>query len=312
MGIFKDDSGKKRLLLVLQAIIVRPYGFTKKMLAEKFDVHADTIKNDFEEIRNAGFEMDFDSNYRYSLKRDKIYKNLEELLFFTQNEQDVIVQAIKNLEINSKKQEHILRKLHSIYDISRLGGHLISKQFLTKIDFLEKALKEKKVVELVDYRSTNSSKVNNRKVEPFHVSPKEDILHAFDIEKKELRHFRISRITRVEILDLDWKYTGHHNINATDPFRIVDNKQVRVHIRMKVGGYNELVERFPLTSTYLQPAADKEGIYELDCMVNHRFYGLSNFIMGYYEQIIEILEPESLLEHIKNNVAKIKIAFLDG
>jgi predicted DNA-binding transcriptional regulator YafY len=36
-------------------------------------------------------------------------------------------------------------------------------------------------------------------VEPFQVSVKEDILHAFEVEKKAIRHFRISRIERVEL-----------------------------------------------------------------------------------------------------------------
>lgn len=39
--------------------------------------------------------------------------------------------------------------------------------------------------------------------------------------------------------------------NATDPFRIVKDKQVRVYIKLKVGGYNELIEGFPMTQTYL-------------------------------------------------------------
>jgi predicted DNA-binding transcriptional regulator YafY len=70
-------------------------------------------------------------------------------------------------------------------------------------------------------------------VEPFQVSVKEDILHAFEVEKKAIRHFRISRIERVELLDADWQYETQHYVTATDPFRIVNDDKVRVHIRLK-------------------------------------------------------------------------------
>jgi predicted DNA-binding transcriptional regulator YafY len=142
-------------------------------------------------------------------------------------------------------------------------------------------------------------------VEPFQVSVKEDILHAFEVEKKAIRHFRISRIERVELLDADWQYETQHYVTATDPFRIVNDNKIRVHIRLKVGGYNELIERFPLTQAYLQPSADELGVYDFECNVNEKFFGLTNFILGYHEHIVEIIEPESLIEHIRRHIGKI-------
>jgi predicted DNA-binding transcriptional regulator YafY len=142
-------------------------------------------------------------------------------------------------------------------------------------------------------------------VEPFQVSVKEDILHAFEVEKKAIRHFRISRIERVELQGMAWQHESQHYVTATDPFRIVNDHKVRVHIRLKVGGYNELIERFPLTQAYLQPSADEMGVYDFECNVNEKFFGLTNFILGYHEHIVEIIEPESLIEHIRRHIGKI-------
>ena len=179
------------------------------------------------------------------------------------------------------------------------------KNFLTKMDKLERAKEEQKVVVLKDYHSTNSSTVSNRTVEAFHISPEEDIVHAYDLVKKGIRHFRISRISQLDILPSPWTCEGHHSIVATDPFRIQENNQVKIHLRLKVGAYNELIERFPLTRGHLRPAPEGQGLYDLECRVNHRFFGLTNFILGYYHDVVDILEPESLLDHIRAEAQKL-------
>ncbi len=283
----------------------RPFSHTKQYWADEYNVHKDTIKEDIEEIRNAGFEVIHDKKYRYGISQDRAYEHLRELLFFSEKEQDFVLHALTKMNHGDKRYERVRKKLDTIYDVSKLGSSIISKPFLTKINLLERAKKEKILVKLINYRSTNSSEVADRLVEPFNISPKEDILHSFDVEKKEIRHFRISRIERVEVIEVPWNYEGKHYVKATDPFRIVDDQQVHIHLRLKVGGYNELIERFPLTQNYLRPSADEAGIYELECKVNHRFYGISNFILGYHSNVVEIVEPESLLEHIQNEVKKI-------
>lgn len=89
---------------------------------------------------------------------------------------------------------------------------------------------------------------------------------------------------------------------ATDPFRIVSDEQAMVHLRLRVGGYNELVERFPLSKAYIQEDAEEEGIYDFQCRVNRKFYGLTNFILGFHHQVVEVLEPEELKEHLREEV----------
>jgi predicted DNA-binding transcriptional regulator YafY len=305
MNNFKDDTPKLRVLKVLRTILERPFAYTAKQLAEKCNVDDGTIKRYFEDFKAVGFDLNFDDNYRYAISGEKQYEHLQELLFFSEKDQDFMLEALSKNASESKQKDRILKKMHSIYDFTRLGSHLISGQFMTKINLLEKAKQTKKVVELVDYRSTNSASVSNKRIEAFGIMPKEDVLHGFDIDAKAIRHYRISRIARVELSDADWHFEGHHRMMPTDPFRISNAQQVRVKIKLKVGGYNELIERFPATYGFLQPTADEKDMFELDCMVNANFYGLSNFILGYHHHIVDILEPDSLLEHIKNEVQKI-------
>ena len=297
---------KLRLLLVMRTLIERPFRFTKKELAERFCVHKDTISNYFIDLRNAQFELEADSKYRYGFTVDKPYQALRDLLKFTEEEQDMLIEALDKASPHSKRSEQLKRKLSNIYDYKRLGFENLRKPYLTKVDLLIKAQEQQVQVVLLDYYSSNSNTISNRHVEPFHPSPEDDILHAYDVDKNTLRHFRISRITRIQVTDIPWQYTEKHVIHLTDPFRIVDSHQVLVHLRLKVGARNELVERFPLTRGYIQGAADEADIFDFQCKVNHKFLGLSNFILGHYHQLVEVVEPESLREHLREEVEKME------
>lgn len=305
MNKFHDDSPKKRLLLLLKALLENPYHYTRKQLATLYGTSTDTIKNDMEELRNADFNVICDSKYRYAIVSSRSAEKLEEALFFTETEKNTLKEALTQTSQLTPKTVKLLQKLETVYDVSKLGSSLFSRSFLDKNSLLEQAKRQKWVVKLLNYHSTNSAEISHRTVEPFLVSTKEDILHCFDLDRQAIRHFRISRIGRVELTDQAWQHEGKHYVIATDPFRIVNDRQVRVHIKLRVGGYNELTERFPLTQAYLHPSASEPHVYDFECKVNEKFYGLTNFLLGYHEHIVEIVEPESLIAHIQAHVQQI-------
>lgn len=302
----KEYGTRMRLIRLLLAVLERPYGYTKEQLALLYGVSKDTISGDLDVLRDAGFVLNFDENYRYAFAIEQPYKKLKDLLHFSEVEQQLLHKAIDSLDnTQDKVAERLKKKLASIYDFKRLGHAYLRKPYLDRLDLLEKAKQEERAVLLKGYRSSNSNEKSDRKVEAFHYNAAEDSLHAFDLDRKALRHFRISRIDRIEVLDEGWAHKGHHNIIRTDPFRIVDNQQVNVHIRLKIGAYNELVERFPLTEPHIKQDTEK-NIFDFQCDVNSKFYGLTNFILGYHHQLVEIVSPDSLLDHLHNEIKKIQ------
>jgi len=292
---------KVRLLRVMRAILDWPYGYTRRQLAERYGVSRDTIDRDFEALQHAGFVLRADNKHRYAFVEDQPYKELKSLLHFSEEDQLLLEQAIDQIADHTQRGQKLKRKLGSLYDYGRLGYAYLRKPHLTKVDLLLKAQKEKRQVILEHYRSSNSDAIRNRLVEAFHISPADDMLHAYDLDRRDLRHFRLSRFQRVQLTDQPWQYENHHHLISTDPFRIVDAQQVMVHLRLKVGAYNELVERFPLTKRYIEPA-EQEGVFDFQCKVNHRFLGITNFILGHYHQWIEVLAPDELLDHLRKTV----------
>lgn len=300
----KEYTGRTRSLRILFAIVEKPFFYTKEKFSKIYGVSKDAISDDFDAFRGAGFDLAFDKHYRYALSAEKEYDNLKELLIFTKKEEDILTAALQTLGTNDKAVEKLQKKLSRVYDVSKMNN-VFDKNFLTKMDLLEKAIQDKKVVILKDYHSTNSSTVSNRTVEAFSVSAEDDIVHAYDLTARDIRHFRISRISKLDITQDDWTNTGSHHLQSTDCFRIHDNKQISVHLRIKVGAYNQLLENYPTARTFLKPTSESPDTYDFQCRVNHRFFGLSNFIMGNYEHIEAIYEPESLIEHVEAAARKL-------
>lgn len=302
----ENEFGHKVRILRLQRILLeQPFHYNKKQLADRLNVHSDTIKEYFDNFKTAGYEIKFDDNYRYGFAADKTYEELKDFLHFSEKEQLFLLEVINRLGHHDPSVEKLRRKIVSIYDFTRLGNAFLRKPYLSKIDLLEQAKREKRQVILLDYHSSNSNKISDRRVEPFDPNPADDILQAFDVDIGELRHFRISRITRIQLTSDTWAHETQHRVMATDPFYIVSNDQVSVHLRLRVGAYNELVSRFPLSHAYIQKTQE-EGIYDFQCKVNRQFYGLTNFILGFHHQIVEVLHPESLLDHLRAQVAQMK------
>lgn len=293
----KEYATRARIVRILRALAERPFGYTINQLAEIYGVSADTIRGDFQVLQNADFVLDRDERNRYALVVDKPLRQLKNLLHFTEEDQLLLDQAIDRIAGHTKQGERLKKKLAALYDFRKLGHAYLSRPYLRKLDTLLQAIDDRRQVVLEGYHSTASNTIGDRRVEPFHVSPSDDILHAYDLERNEVRHFRISRFSRVRLLDPRWEYERRHVVMPTDPFRIVDPKQVSVRMQIRVGGYNGLVEAFPLTQAYFREVEPE--IYELHCQVNHAFIGLGQFLLGHHEHVVGIQEPESLTQWLR-------------
>ncbi|MBX7226867.1 MAG: WYL domain-containing protein [Chitinophagales bacterium] len=302
----KDLKPREDVLYVLRLLMERPFFYKKETLATKINKSKDTITRIFDILRNQHFEIEMDKNFTYALKENKVFEYLKEQLYFTEKEREQIKEAIGKANLDIKRQQHILHKLENIYDISRWNKLFFNPSFLTKLNLLEQAKKEKRSVLLNEYHSTNSGRISDRKVEGYHIMIKEDLLQAYDLEARAIRHFKLSRIGSVSLTAEPWSHETLHRIIPTDPFGIVEQQQCDVTIRMKIGGYNELTERFPLTLNHIT-REDQTDTYVLKCKANHTYLGLISFLLGYSHFIIDIKE-EHLKRALQEKINEIKLS----
>jgi len=301
----QDISPKLRILKMQRAILESHNGFTIKQFAQRFDVSIDTIRRDFVALENSGLFLTKDSRHRYTFKKEQEYKQLKDLLHFSEEDQIILHKAIDSVSPHTKRAEILKKKLASIYDFRKLGLSYLKRPYLQKLNKINGAIKNKIQIKLNRYSSSNSNIISDRIVEPFHIDISNDILYAFEIKSKGIRNFKISRIERITLTNDKWKFEGHHNITHSDPFRISSKKMINVHLRITLAGKNELEERYPLSKAFITES-EEEGSYDYQCDVNNAFLGLDNFILGFHREILEIISPDILIEHLKKDIEKIK------
>jgi predicted DNA-binding transcriptional regulator YafY len=191
----------------------------------------------------------------------------------------------------------LANKVDSLLDFQALGLNALRRPELEKIDALEAAIRGKKRVLLVNYRSRNSNAEKNRVVEVFGIEPEIGMIRAYDTEKVRQAHFMLSRMDRVTITDAPWQYEKLHYNQASDCFNIVDNTQVMVDLTLKVSAYNDLIENNPGARQYTRKGME-ENTYAFAARVNHKFIGLRQFIFANWQDV-KIHAPAGLREAIR-------------
>ena len=294
---------KTRILRLLLLLLEAPYHYTRKELAARMEVSPDAIKHDLQSIRDAGLVVLYDKQYRYALAEDRSSRKLKELLILSEEERMLLLDTLEKVAPDGLAARRLRHKLEALFTVGQLGKLILRRPYLSKVETLQRAIERRRCVLLERYRSLSSNRTRDRKVEAFHFDAGEDVVQAFDPERGEVRVFRISRCERIRLTDEPWQHENRHLILATDPFRVADPKQLPVHLTLTTGGYNLMVEQFPLTRAWLQPAAEPEQ-YDLQCQVNHRFLGLTNFILGNHAHVLAIHDPPELIEHLRQEVAR--------
>jgi predicted DNA-binding transcriptional regulator YafY len=298
---------RERIIRVLLYLISNPYQCTSRDLSKKFAVHVDRIKDDLRELERAGLSLDrpAERQYRIAILPDHSFRELTYLQPLSDSDKALIKSALRMA--SSKDQLYLSKKLDSLYDFQQLGLRALRKPALERINQLEQARKNKRQVVLKNYHSASSNNVGDRHVEPFHLDMANDLLQAYDTEQKHSRHYRLSRIQRVEILDTPWQYESDHRHGITDVFGIVDNQQVNVHLTVDVFAYNGLTEQFPSTKAYLVPGT-VEHTWDFQAPVNHEFKGLHPFILAHWEHL-DILRPATLRDQAVASAKKLTEKF---
>lgn len=188
---------------------------------------------------------------------------------------------------------------------SRIGGSGINI-----IHKLEQAKRDGVQVILKDYQSKNSTK--DRLVEAYIILASQDVLICYELEKKENRVFKISRIGDIEVTCTKWKnQLKYRQEPKFDIFGMMDSENVPpIHIVLKLKNYAKtlLIEEYPRAKRLLDKhawsndklylAPDRKETWILDIQV-YMIEGVGRFYLG-LAAFIEILEGDMLKEYVGN------------
>lgn len=289
---------RERIIRLLLRILANPRLYTRRDLADHFDSNIKTIGkelkilDDLDEI-NVKYQL---PQYTYYIEPNNRYTELSALHPLTEEERLLVARAVHAQSGSTAKAERLVKKIAGLYDYQQLGLQALRHPAIERINRLEDAKKRRKQVILVNYRSNNNS-IENRRAEPFRIDTEHDILHAYSYKNGETRHFRLSRIERIEVTEDAWQNENKHVNQYTDVFRISNDDSVTVKLQLTVRAYNLLIEQYPPAAGKTEPSGEK-GFFVFQDKVNRKFMGITDFIMGQCRDV-EILAPDSLRTHIR-------------
>lgn len=295
---------RERCIRLLLMLLRNPYRFTTKELMSELEMTEAEIKGDKRAIKAAGLFMDIDRNYKFAILPEEGFTELQRLQSLSEEDIARVKRVLDYLPKDEKL--YIGKKLDTLYNFQALGLRALRRPALARIDKIKSAQQQKRRVKLVAYRS-NTGTVRDRIVEPYYLDTELDTLQAVDVETNPPRnkHFMLSRIERVELLDEKWSCEDTQDYQLTDVFRIANNKQVFVQLELNLYAYNILIRDYPKAQSVIMPGAEP-NTFDFQARVNEKFLGITNFILGNAAHaVIKIIQPEELRIVVKAKAQEI-------
>ncbi|SKC24171.1 Predicted DNA-binding transcriptional regulator YafY, contains an HTH and WYL domains [Alkalitalea saponilacus] len=268
---------------------------------KRFDLTERTVDRYIQTIREAGFIIprpkNGDGMYQIH-KASPYFKEISELLHFSKEEAHILYNAIHSISNENLLKQNLINKLYTLYNSKEIAQTIVKQQHSAVIQNLNKAIIEKRKVILYNYRSANSDKLQDRRVEPFSFTTNFISTWAYDINSGCCKTFKNTRISSVSVLNENWEHSKLHKEGFMDVFRISSNQRINVKLKLSLRACELLKEEYPLAEKDITPIDDTKFLLETEVC---SFEGVGRFVMGLCQDI-EIVEPTDLKIFIKKKI----------
>jgi len=299
------DQPKLERLLRLMKMLTANNSLTVDEIADKLAISSRSVYRYIDTFRDAGFVVKKTNNCPKLDKSSPYFKDISELIHFTEEEAFILKSAIENIDENNLLKQNLKKKLYTVYDYNILAETIVSGKNGRNVGQLVQAIENKKRVVLKNYSSAHGSDIRDREVEAYAFTTNYVQVWCYCPEENKNKLFKISRIGSVEILPEAWQYEANHKSGYIDVFRMNSNETKPVKLKLGLRAANLLTEEFPLASKYLNKLSDNEWIFESEVC---SYDGVGRFVMGLLDDI-EIIETPELQKHIADHLKSIQDKF---
>ena len=289
------DQPKIERMLRLMKMMSGNTNYTIEELACKLGMSYRSVYRYIDTFKASGFVIEKLQKNVYKVgKMPRSHVDMSKLIYFSEEEAYLVNSMIDGLHPTNQLKIDLKKKLSAIYSCTSIANYVHSEDTASNIQELEKAVREKKKVILKAYESANSKGVSDRFVEPFEFTTNCIDIWGYDLEKKECRVFKISRISSVVILEDYWTNEDKHQKSKTDCFRMSSFEQTPVKLELSLRAKNLLLEEYPLAQADLK---EIDGKWILNTMVSN-MAGVGRFVIGLADEV-KIIDSPALVEYIK-------------
>ena len=263
-----------------------------------------TLYRYLELFRDTGFEVVKQGNVYRLDKSSPFFKEITQLVHFTEDEALALRHVLDMASDADVQVRHLRHKLERIYDFGILNAMEAYPVQAGNLQRLYEAVKLHRQVVLHDYSSSHSNRVDDRAVEPYCFLENHAAVRCYELRSGQNKTFKVSRIGRVEVLDLLWSHEEQHARVYTDLFRFSGEERLPVVLRLGRLSCNLLKEEYPQAARQLRPDGDGRWLLSTEVC---SFQGVARFVLGLYEDIEVLESPEFkafLQEKIQGLTAK--------
>jgi proteasome accessory factor C len=238
-----NDQAKIERTIKLLLLLSSGFGYRIKDISEKFETSERTVYRYIDTLRSVGLivEKNRDGYWKIEKNSDH-YKELHELLQFSEEESYILQKAIHSIDDNNALKSSLINKLYSLYNSKRVIDTIIKKENSECISNITSAIENNKQIKLIDYKSANSNTVSNRILEPIKFTTNFVSVWCYETENKATKLFKTARIKKVEILNKSQEHKNKHQPGYIDCFRISSNEKIPVRLELNIRAGNLMIE----------------------------------------------------------------------
>lgn len=325
------DQPKIERILRLIVLLSGNRIYTVDELAAELKTSQRTIYRYIDTFKEAGFVVDKVDDYKYRLvSLGPGVKDLHNIVYFSPEEAFIVNRLIDSLDPSNSLKRELKKKLSAIYDKTSITDFTDRPSSAKKVQTLIEAIKDKKVVRLVDYASSHSGKTSDHLVEPYEMTSNYAGVWAYDLTDGKNKRFIVLRMGDVEKTLDSWTMAHAHRSLPMDVFRFHGEKEYHVVLRLNTLAKNLLVEEYPLAEKNLYA---QNGLMEADMVVCQEVLelpphdmeneeeeywiwdgmvrgldGVGRFVMG-LEGNVEVMEGDELIAYLKRHADHINSTY---
>ena len=304
------DQPKIERMLRLMKLLTANSRYSVDELGRMLDMSSRTIYRYIDTFREAGFVVKKSNGFIRLDKQSKYFKDISELVHFTDEEAHILKSAIESIDENNIIKQNLKAKLYSVYDYKILAECVTKGSNAKNVNNIAEAMQNHKQIVLKGYKSANSNKISDRIIEPYKFTTNYIQVWGHEIPllpdgKADLmgtgenKMFKISRITDTEILESDWQYESEHKAAYIDIFRISSMNQFPIKLKLGLRASSLLLEEFPLAEKELRKKSDNEYILETNVC---SYEGVGRFVLGLLDDI-EVIGSNEFREFLKKRIS---------
>ncbi|MEI6754327.1 MAG: WYL domain-containing protein [Paludibacter sp.] len=283
------DQPKLERLLRLMKMLTANNSLTVDEIANKLSISSRSVYRYIDTFREAGFVIKKADNFIKLDKSSPYFKDISELIHFTEEEAYILKSAIENIDENNLLKQNLKKKLYTVYSYNILAETIVSGKNGRNVQLLVEAIENKRPVILRNYSSAHAKVIRDRYVEAYAFTTNYVQIWCYCSEENSNKLFKISRIGSVEILQENWKFEENHKSGYIDIFRMNSDEMLPIKLKLGLRSVSLLTEEFPLATKYIQKLNNNEWMLDTEVC---SFDGVGRFVMGLLDDIEIIDSPE--------------------